>query len=160
MNSARQHLDRDVAPELGVVRPVDLPHPAGAEQGLEPVVAEHLAGPVIRRDIVAGRGNGKGAGRQEAFLDNRVLEQHFDLTPKVVVVGTRLREEACTRRRVASRPRRDTALQSASSVQASSAGPARIIARRHAPGQRRAISGSYASPVPEARAGRRRHRRP
>jgi hypothetical protein len=88
-----QYFDRDVAREVCVVRPVDLPHSAGAQQGVEPVVAEHSAGHVTRHDIVGGGGYGKSGPRQEVF-DNRVFEQHFDLTPKVVVVDTRIREEA------------------------------------------------------------------
>jgi hypothetical protein len=40
----REHLHRHVAVELGVTRPVDLAHPAGAERRFDPVRSETVAG--------------------------------------------------------------------------------------------------------------------
>ena len=49
-----QNLDRDVATELGVARPVDFAHAAGAEPGDDRVGSELLAGSK-RRDCVSSR---------------------------------------------------------------------------------------------------------
>src|SRR5690349_1708316 len=40
-DAGRQNLDRDVASNAGVSRPVDLPHAAGAQKGDNLVVPEH-----------------------------------------------------------------------------------------------------------------------
>ena len=41
----RQNLDGDVAPEPGIVRAVDLAHPAGSKQAVDPIRAERRSGP-------------------------------------------------------------------------------------------------------------------
>ncbi len=47
-----QHLDRDVAAELGVARTIDLAHPAFAEGAEDLVMAESLADQLERSRVI------------------------------------------------------------------------------------------------------------
>jgi hypothetical protein len=48
-HGGQEHLDRDVAIQLGVPRAVDLAHPAGAERGNDFIRAETLSGDKVHR---------------------------------------------------------------------------------------------------------------
>ena len=91
----RQNLDRDVAPELRVVRTVHFAHAAGAEQRVQAIPADRPAGhlcPCGRRP--GGRHwNRVDTWRGEKSVVRRLVQQRFDLAPQRLVVSTRLGEK-------------------------------------------------------------------
>ena len=117
---ARQDLDRDVAPELGVARPVHLAHAARAEQRVQVIPARSSARSCpagtsgISAVAVASDGAARNPSSDDSFSSDSTSRR------SALVPAARLGEKRRTLRRPAGRAPRDTAPRPAASVQASS----------------------------------------
>ena len=117
---ARQDLDRDVAPELRVARPVHLAHAARAEQRLQVIAAERRAGHGRAEQVgdhCAGMSSAGSARKPSSDSDSSSSDSTSRRSASSSATGRR--RETPRDRPAAWRAPRDTAPRSASSVQAS-----------------------------------------
>ena len=92
---ARQDLDGDVAPELGVASAVDLAHAARPEQRLQVISADGSASHGTRGRF---REDDPRADRERRLVEEpvggqRLVQQRFDVTPERLVFGTESGEQ-------------------------------------------------------------------